>query len=197
MIVRGRSWRLTMSQYLVDRIRALTQCRSSTAHSDLRVRRRGGLLTKVELEEPRHERGAGASHRACLLLHWCRSQYRLVAQCGITLDDKGFVITVVVAATCWPLVATASSRWAMCVCGSVKRVAAAVGEGSIVVSAIHAWLAQRRERKVEGEVMADDCTHLDTIRKVTPGTRGCEECLSGAGMVSLAGCPCLRPCRLL
>jgi thioredoxin reductase (NADPH) len=30
-------------------------------------------------------------------------------------------------------------------CGSVKRVAAAVGEGSTVVSAIHAFLAQQRE----------------------------------------------------
>jgi thioredoxin reductase (NADPH) len=29
-------------------------------------------------------------------------------------------------------------------CGSVKRVAAAVGEGSTVVSAIHAWLARQR-----------------------------------------------------
>ena len=31
-------------------------------------------------------------------------------------------------------------------CGSVKRVAAAVGEGSTVVSAIHQWLARERER---------------------------------------------------
>jgi len=31
-------------------------------------------------------------------------------------------------------------------CGSVKRVAAAVGEGSTVVSALHAWLAKERER---------------------------------------------------
>jgi len=29
-------------------------------------------------------------------------------------------------------------------CGSVKRVAAAVGEGSTVVSAIHAFLARQR-----------------------------------------------------
>jgi thioredoxin reductase (NADPH) len=31
-------------------------------------------------------------------------------------------------------------------CGSVKRVAAAVGEGSTVVSAIHAFLARQREQ---------------------------------------------------
>jgi len=39
-------------------------------------------------------------------------------------------------------------------CGSVKRVAAAVGEGSTVVSAIHAFLAERRaaqEQKAAAE----------------------------------------------
>ena len=39
-------------------------------------------------------------------------------------------------------------------CGSVKRVAAAVGEGSTVVSAIHAYLARQRavdEQKVAAE----------------------------------------------
>jgi thioredoxin reductase (NADPH) len=39
-------------------------------------------------------------------------------------------------------------------CGSVKRVAAAVGEGSTVVSAIHAYLARARaadEQKAAAE----------------------------------------------
>ena len=34
-------------------------------------------------------------------------------------------------------------------CGSVKRVAAAVGEGSTVVSAIHAHLARQRAQLAE------------------------------------------------
>ena len=29
--------------------------------------------------------------------------------------------------------------------------------------------------------MADECSHLNTIRKVTPGTLGCEECLKTHG----------------
>jgi len=39
-------------------------------------------------------------------------------------------------------------------CGSVKRVAAAVGEGSAVVSAIHAYLGEQRaamEQKAAAE----------------------------------------------
>ena len=37
--------------------------------------------------------------------------------------------------------------------------------------------------------MPDDCTHLDTIRKVTPSALGCEECLkSGSPWVHLRVC---------
>ena len=72
-----------------------------------------------------------------------------VAECGIALDQKGFVITGggerhLLATSRDGIFAVGDVR-----CGSVKRVAAAVGEGSIVVSALHAWLAQRREKKAE------------------------------------------------
>ena len=37
--------------------------------------------------------------------------------------------------------------------------------------------------------MVKRCTHLDTIRDVTPGTDGCEECLqAGTGWVHLRIC---------
>ncbi len=46
--------------------------------------------------------------------------------------------------------------------------------------------------------MADTCTHLDTIRHVTPNTDGCEECLKmGAEWVHLQSLPDLRARRLL
>ena len=73
---------------------------------------------------------------------------------GIALDDKGFVITGVggshlLATNCDGIFAAGDVR-----CGSVKRVAAAVGEGATVVSAIHAYLARQRageERKAAAE----------------------------------------------
>jgi thioredoxin reductase (NADPH) len=73
---------------------------------------------------------------------------------GIHLDDKGFVVTGMdarhpLAANCDGIFAVGDVR-----CGSVKRVAAAVGEGSAVVSAIHAYLAGRRaaqEQKAAAE----------------------------------------------
>jgi len=37
--------------------------------------------------------------------------------------------------------------------------------------------------------MAEECTHLDTIRDVTPSARGCEECLkTGSRWVHLRLC---------
>ena len=73
---------------------------------------------------------------------------------GILLDNKGFVVTGVngshpLATNCKGIFAVGDIR-----CGSVKRVAAAVGEGSGVVSAVHAYLAERRaaqEQKAAAE----------------------------------------------
>ena len=59
---------------------------------------------------------------------------------GVELDTKGFVVTRGDFATSIPgLFAVGDVR-----AGSVKRVAAAVGEGSVVVSAVHSYLAQHR-----------------------------------------------------
>jgi thioredoxin reductase (NADPH) len=56
---------------------------------------------------------------------------------GVELDSKGFVLTRDGFATAVPgLFAVGDVR-----AGSVKRVASAVGEGSVVVSAVHAYLA--------------------------------------------------------
>ena len=64
---------------------------------------------------------------------------------SVKLDGKGFVITGEdgrhALETCREgIFAVGDVR-----CGSVKRVAAAVGEGSTVVSVLHAYLARRRE----------------------------------------------------
>jgi len=71
---------------------------------------------------------------------------------GIHLDDKGFVVTGMDGSH--PLATNREGIFAVgdVRCGSVKRVAAAVGEGSAVVSAIHAFLARsREEQKVAAE----------------------------------------------
>ena len=57
---------------------------------------------------------------------------------GVELDDKGFVTTHGTFETSMPgLFAVGDVR-----AGSVKRVAASVGEGAQVVAALHAYLAE-------------------------------------------------------
>ena len=85
------------------------------------------------------------------------------------LDDKGFVRTGAelgnghaVLETSLPGVFAIGDVRA----GSIKRVAAAVGEGAQVVATLHAYLAKATEddtriaRYPEG-LMADECTHID------------------------------------
>jgi thioredoxin reductase (NADPH) len=68
-----------------------------------------------------------------------------LADANVKLDAKGFVVTGEDGRhpyeTCRDGVYAVGDVRA----GSVKRVAAAVGEGSTVVAAIHGWLARRRE----------------------------------------------------
>jgi thioredoxin reductase (NADPH) len=56
---------------------------------------------------------------------------------GVELDNKGFVVTHDGFATSVPGVLAVGDVRA----GSVKRVASAVGEGSVAISAIHSYFA--------------------------------------------------------
>jgi thioredoxin reductase (NADPH) len=56
---------------------------------------------------------------------------------GVELDAKGFVVSHDGFATSVPGVFAVGDARA----GSVKRVASAVGEGSVVISAVHSYLA--------------------------------------------------------
>jgi thioredoxin reductase (NADPH) len=58
---------------------------------------------------------------------------------GVELDDKGFVTTRGTFETSVPGVFAVGDVRA----GSVKRVASAVGEGSVVISAVHSFLGER------------------------------------------------------
>jgi len=144
MVVRGRSLEDTMSQYLIDRIRALPNvevllrteiCALEGGEGELKRVRWRNRDTGVE-----SERAIG--HVFSFIGADPNTDW--LTGCGIALDDKGFVITGangahLLATNRDGIFAVGDIR-----CGSVKRVAAAVGEGSTVVSAIHAYLARQR-----------------------------------------------------
>ena len=146
MVVRGKSLEATMSQYLVDRIKALPNVEVLLRHEICALTGADGALEKVRVRN----RDSGAEEE-CDIKHvfsfiGADPNTDWLDGCGVKLDAKGFVVTGEdgrhTLETCRNGVfAVGDVR-----CGSVKRVAAAVGEGSTVVSAIHQWLARERER---------------------------------------------------
>jgi thioredoxin reductase (NADPH) len=154
MVVRGRSLEDTMSQYLIDRIRALPNVevllRTEICALD------GGEAALKQVRLRNRDTGEESEREIGHVFSFIGADPNTdwLSGCGIALDDKGFVVTGAggghwLATNRDGIFAVGDVR-----CGSVKRVAAAVGEGSTVVSAIHAYLARRRiaeDQKVAAE----------------------------------------------
>jgi len=144
MVVRGKDLESTMSQYLVDRIRALPNVEVVTRTEICGFEGEDGALQKVRFRN----RDTGAEE-SCDIRHvfsfiGAEPNTDWLTGAGIALDDNGFVITG--AGNAHLLATSRDGIFAVgdVRCGSVKRVAAAVGEGSTVVSALHAYLARQR-----------------------------------------------------
>jgi thioredoxin reductase (NADPH) len=144
MIVRGKNLEATMSQYLIDRIRSLPNVEVLTRTEICGLEGEPGLLKRVRWKN--RDSGQADEHEIGHVFSFIGAEPNTdwLKGSGVHLDEKGFVIT---GADNAHLLAT-SRDGVFAVgdvrCGSVKRVAAAVGEGSTVVSAIHAYLARQR-----------------------------------------------------
>jgi thioredoxin reductase (NADPH) len=145
MIVRGKNLEATMSQYLIDRIRGLPNVEVLTRAEICDLQGEPGLLKRVRWKN--RDSGETAEHEIGHVFSFIGAEPNTDWLKGsrVRLDEKGFVVT---GADSAHLLAT-SRDGVFAVgdvrCGSVKRVAAAVGEGSTVVSAIHAFLARQDE----------------------------------------------------
>jgi thioredoxin reductase (NADPH) len=149
MVVRGHSLEATMSQYLVDRIRALPNVEVVLRTEICGLGGSEGVLDSVTLKK--RDSGETNTYPVSHIFSFIGADPNTdwLEGCGVKLDEKGFVITGEdgrhALGTCRDGVfAVGDVR-----CGSVKRVAAAVGEGSTVVSAIHQWLAKERAKWAE------------------------------------------------
>jgi thioredoxin reductase (NADPH) len=149
MVVRGKSLEATMSQYLVDRIKALPNVEVVVRTEICGLGGTEGVLESVTLKnrDTEQQNTYPVSHIFSFIGADPNTDW--LADCGVKLDEKGFVLTGQEGRhgleTCRDGVfAVGDVR-----CGSVKRVAAAVGEGSTVVSAIHQWLARERAKLAE------------------------------------------------
>jgi len=156
LVHRGRVLSDSMSQYLIDRLHHAANVSIETGSQvielsgdehlrALKISDAGGLLVE------RHVGGLFIMIGADPCTGWLKGAVRL--------DDRGFILTgeACGAAAPTPLNVFQTSLAGVFAVGdvrsgSVKRVASAVGEGSVVVQAIHARLASFRQAEARGPV---------------------------------------------
>jgi thioredoxin reductase (NADPH) len=140
LLVRGQSMAASMSQYLVDRINGLANVEVLTRTEISGLEGKNGVLEAVHW---RDASGKEARHPTRHLFSFIGVDPNTdwLAGTGVTLDAKGFVVTGanragLLETNVRGLFAVGDVR-----SGSIKRVAASVGEGAQVVAALHAYFA--------------------------------------------------------
>jgi thioredoxin reductase (NADPH) len=154
ILVRGPSLAATMSRYLINRIEALPNVtlHAYTEITRLNGTRETGLHSVVWTNRRSGEEEEQAVRHVFLFIgadpntEWLRA-------CPIEVDAHGFICTGLPdpqAQPRTPMPHETTQRGVFAVgdvrAGSVKRVASAVGEGSVVVSQLHTYLAESRQR---------------------------------------------------
>lgn len=147
VLVRGPGLSASMSSYLVERIGALDNVEIVT-HAELcRLEGRDGVLEDVVWRcGPREVR---KRIRHLFLFIGADPNTDWLLNSGVALDPTGFVLTGADAGKdSQPLETSRRGVFAIgdVRAGSVKRVAAAVGDGAQVVAALHAFLARSGRR---------------------------------------------------
>jgi thioredoxin reductase (NADPH) len=150
MLVRGPGLSSTMSRYLIDRIEAAPNIE---VVCDTEVVELLGTPDRgVEGVRCRNRRtGDEETHPIAHLFLFTGADPAAswLADCGIPLDEKGFIRTGpdVRSSDREPLPLETGVEGIFAVgdvrCGSVKRVGAAIGEGAAVVAQLHQYLARR------------------------------------------------------
>lgn len=143
LLVRGENLAASMSRYLVDRITGLPNVEVLTGAAVTALEGHDGVLQTI-----RWRRDGNDFHRSVrhlFLFIGAVPNTEWLDGSGVTLDPKGFVLTGRDAAsegrgleTAVPGVLAIGDVRA----GSIKRVAAAVGEGAQAVAALHRYLAE-------------------------------------------------------
>ena len=142
LLARGVSLHASMSRYLVERIKAQPNIEVLTETEITALEGHGGNLESVRWRTPA---GEESTHqiRHLFLFIGADPNTDWLAQCNVELDEKGFVRTgTEIGAGRHPLETNRRGVFAIgdVRSGSVKRVAAAVGEGAQVVAALHTYL---------------------------------------------------------
>ena len=146
----------TMSQYLVERIEALPNVDVVVGCEISALEGSHGALEAVSWRERRSGKQTRQAARFLFSFIGAEPNTDWLATSGLSLDHRGFVLTGAdVSENRLPL--ETSRRGVFAVgdvrSGSVKRVAASVGDGAQVVAAIHSYLAAHEAIELERPVI--------------------------------------------
>ena len=144
MLVRRSDLAVTMSSYLVDRVRGLANIEVVTSAAISGLEGHDGMLEAVRWQLGATGQEVRRPIRHLFLFIGADPNTDWLSGSGITLDPKGFILTGDEAGRDRHPLETA--RRAVFAIGdvranSIKRVAAAVGEGAQVVAALHSFFA--------------------------------------------------------
>jgi thioredoxin reductase (NADPH) len=144
MLVRGPGLAQSMSSYLVERIAATPNIELLTRTEIVEIggtRETGMTSVTWETRDPRRTQTHPIRH--AFLFLGADPSTGWLQECGVSLDDKGFVVTAQDPA----LSHQTSVRGVFAIgdvhSGSVKRVGSAIGEGAAVIAQVHRFLAAR------------------------------------------------------
>jgi len=147
MLVRGASLEKSMSHYLIEQIAAQSNIEVRTGTSALAAESEGGRLTSLRVKDSNGEQALAAD--ACFVFIGAAPRTDWLDGV-LARDERGFILAGRDAqAGGWPLkrepYVLETTVPGVFVAGdvrarSIKRVASAVGEGSMAVSLIHEYL---------------------------------------------------------
>jgi thioredoxin reductase (NADPH) len=144
LLVRGRDLQSSMSQYLIERIASLPNIEVVTKCQVRGLDGEGGILERVRWSHAGSDEEINRPIRHIFLFIGADPNTNWLTGSGIARDAKGFVLTGKEAGPVRGMMET-SRRGVFAAgdvrSGSVKRVAAAVGEGAQVVAALHSYLS--------------------------------------------------------
>ena len=146
MLVRGPGLAETMSRYLVDRIAAMSNIEVVARAQVSALEGKNGVLDAVHWRIATTGEDVRRPIRHLFLFIGAEPNTDWLTGSGVALDGKGFVLTGEDAGGDRHLLET-TQRGVFAIgdvrAKSIKRVAAAVGEGAQVVAALHGYLAAR------------------------------------------------------
>ena len=155
MLVRRPNLSETMSRYLVDRIRSLANIEVVTGATISVLEGRDGVLNAVRWQHGATGREVRRPINHLFLFIGADPNTDWLEGSSIALDAKGFVLTGSEAGAARHALET-TRRGVFAIgdvrANSVKRVAAAVGEGAQVVAALHSYLASSESNVADNPV---------------------------------------------